>query len=220
MSALLEELIHSPQLPLYYQRIGDLLAEERRKRHEFYQTISEDDKAEFVNGEIIYHSPVKLRHTDAARRLLVLLSAFVQAHDLGFVGFEKTMLSLTRNDYEPDICFFRRERAAQFGDDQMRFPAPDFVVEVLSPSTEEIDRGIKFEDYAAHGVTEYWIIDPDTQTVEQYALQDGQYTLMTKARSGVLTSVAVEGFEIPIRAIFDQAENMAALQQIVASHRD
>ncbi len=217
MDTLLEELIHSPQLPQYYHQIGTLLAEEQRRRQEFYQTISESDKAEFINGEIIYHSPVKLRHTEAAGNLLVLLRTFVQLHNLGFVGYEKTMLALSRNDYEPNICFFRRERAAQFSPDQIKFPAPDFVVEVLSPSTEQIDRGIKFEDYAAHGVAEYWIIDPEQRIAEQYILQDERYTLLTKARSGVLASTAVEGFVIPIGALFDQAENLAALQAIVKS---
>ena len=50
----------------------------------------------------------------------------------------------------------------------MRFPAPDLVVEVLSVSTVVIDCGVAFEDYAAHGVGGYWMIDPDTKTVEQY----------------------------------------------------
>ena len=42
----------------------------------------------------------------------------------------------------------------------MKYPAPDFIAEILSPSTDERDRGIKFEDYAAHGVGEYWLLDP------------------------------------------------------------
>jgi Uma2 family endonuclease len=43
---------------------------------------------------------------------------------------------------------------------------PDLVVEVLSPSTESRDRGIKLERYRHYGVPEYWIVDPDEQTVE------------------------------------------------------
>lgn len=50
----------------------------------------------------------------------------------------------------------------------MRFPAPDLVVEVLSASTVAIDCSVAFEDSAAHGVGEYWLLDPDTKTVEQY----------------------------------------------------
>lgn len=91
------------------------------------------------------------------------------------------MVSLTLNDYEPDICYFNAAKAAAFQPDQMRFPAPDFIVEVLSASMEANDRGVKFDDYAAHGVAEYWLIDPDTQTVEQYRLHGDAYELAIKA---------------------------------------
>ena len=64
------------------------------------------------------------------------------------------MVSLTRNDYEPDICFFGVAKAAQLTPDQMRFPVPDLVVEVLSETTQAVDRGVKFDDCAAHGVAE------------------------------------------------------------------
>ena len=61
----------------------------------------------------------------------------------------------------PDICFWSKEKADGFLDDQMIFPAPDFVVEILSKSTTKNDRTIKHQDYAAHGIREYWIIDPN-----------------------------------------------------------
>jgi Uma2 family endonuclease len=96
---------------------------------------------------------------------------------------------------------------------QLKFPAPDFIAEVLSPGTEAVDRGVKFVDYAAHGVAEYWIIDPETETVEQYALRGAEYKLQIKARTGTLASLAVADFVIPVRALFDPAENLAALAQ-------
>lgn len=215
MAIAIDKLLESPQLVLYYEQIRDLLADEQKRRAEFYAQIDEDRKVEFINGAMIFQSPVKLRHNEAGRHLLVLMSVFINRRQLGLVGFEKLLISLTRNDYEPDICFFTRERAAEFSPDQMQFPAPDFVAEVLSPSTEAIDRGIKFTDYAAHGVGEYWIIDPDAQTVEQYVLHTGTYSLLTKARSGEIVSSAVPGFSIPIRAIFDPAEHQAALQSLL-----
>lgn len=102
-----------------------------------------------------------------------------------------------------------------FAPDQLKFPAPDLVVEVLSPSTEAIDRGIKFEAYALHGVREYWLIDPEQEFIEQYALHGDTYELVIKARTGTISSAAVPGFEIPVRAIFDPAEQLAALRAIL-----
>lgn len=216
MTTIIDQLLHSPQLSLYYQQIHAVLEAERVRRQHFYDTVTEQEKAEFINGEVVVQSPAKFEHTATAGNLFVLLRTYVELHNLGFVGYEKMLISLTRNDYEPDICFFGTEKAAQFTPKQMQFPAPDFVVEVLSPSTEENDRGLKFEDYAAHGVREYWLIDPDTQTVEQYVLQDATYHLLIKARSGTIASATVDGFDIPIRAIFDKAVNLQVLHQIVA----
>ena len=100
----------------------------------------------------------------------------------------------------------------------MRFPAPDLVVEVLSETTQAIDRGVKFDDYAAHGVAEYWIVDPVTETLEQYRLPENgdTYELVIKAMTGQVRSVAIPGFEIPVRAIFDPQVNRSALQTILA----
>ncbi|VAW35123.1 hypothetical protein MNBD_CHLOROFLEXI01-2363 [hydrothermal vent metagenome] len=213
---MVQKLLDSPRLSLYANQIQAVLNDERARRHAFYNQINEGDKAEFINGKIIFHSPVKLRHNAVMRRLLILITSYVQGLDLGFVGFEKIMVSLTRNDYEPDICFFNKETSEQFSPDQMRFPAPDFVVEVLSDSTAKHDRGVKFDDYAAHGIKEYWIIDPVSEMVEQYQLQNDSYALIIKAKTGQLISLSVPGFVIPIRAIFDEAENRSALQQILA----
>ena len=213
--ATVQQLIRSPRLPLIVQQFQLLLQEEREERERFYEEMSEQQKVEFINGETIVQSPVKLRHSIASLNLATLLNAYVRKHRLGFVGHEKILIALTRNDYEPDLCYFGNTKAEPFQPDQMKFPAPDFVVEVLSPATEAIDRGIKFEDYAAHGVTEYWIIDPHQEHIEQYRLKDQEYELLVKVRTGIIQSVAVSGFDIPVRAIFDEDEQLATLQAIL-----
>jgi Uma2 family endonuclease len=215
MATIIDQLLQSPKLVIYHQRLLTMLEAEQERREKFYATITENIKAEFINGEMIMHSPAKYEHTTTAKFLFKVLDTYVERHHLGYVGYEKMLITLTRNDYEPDICFFRSEVATTFMPKQMQFPAPDLIVEVLSPSTENIDRGIKFEDYAAHGVGEYWLIDPDTRIVEQYLLDGDVYALQIKARSGIITSTAVEGFTIPIAAIFESNANMAALQDIL-----
>ncbi len=126
------------------------------------------------------------------------------------------MVALTRNDYEPDLCFFGNEKAKKFKRKQAQFPAPDFIVEVLSDSTAKNDRETKFQDYAAHGVGEYWIVDEEKQIVEQYFLQNEQYELLLKAKDGSIESVVLTKFKIPIRAIFDETENLKALAILIS----
>ena len=220
---LVEQLIQSPKFPLHLKQLQEIFYREQQKREEFYQTITETDKAEFINGEVVFQSPVKFQHDAASGALFSLIRTFVAMHDLGHVGHEKIMISLTRNDYEPDICFFSKTKSEQFLPEQTRFPAPDFIAEVLSDSTKAKDRGIKSEDYAAHGVGEYWLVDPGQEYVEQYILRgesnghERLYELLVKSNSGNLKSSVITGFEIPIRAIFDEKENLKALHKIVRS---
>ena len=220
----IQQLLRSPRLPLVVSQLEAALEAERQARQRFYDQVTEFQKAEFINGEIIMQSPARLQHTLARKHLSMLFSAYVQKHHLGLVGDEKMLVALARNDYEPDICFFAPEKASAFSPDQMKFPAPDLIVEVLSPTTESFDRGVKFEDYALHGVREYWLVDPEHQTVEQYLLPSegnpdreefSAYQLAIKARSGILQSEVIGGFEIPVRAIFDPAENLVVLQDIL-----
>lgn len=211
-----QQLLRSPRLPEAMRRLQAAMRAEARKRRYFYEVVTEHQKAEFINGEIVVQTPVKYRHNQVSLHLASLMNAYVQQRGLGAVGHEKLLVTLTRNDYEPDICFFGVEKASHFTPDQTRFPAPDMVVEVMSESTEAIDRGVKFEDYAAHGVSEYWLVDPTAETIEQYVLAESGYELAVKVKTGTIASVVVTGFEIPVRAVFDGKEHLAALQAILA----
>lgn len=214
MSRLPEQLLRSPQLPQQMRQLEELLTAERRRREQFYHEMTEDGKWEFINGEVIRESPARYGHITAAEFLGRLLSFYADKHRLGYVAREKALVCLPRNDYEPDICFFSNAKAASFTRDQIKFPAPDFIVEVLSPGTEHIDRGVKFEDYSVNGVAEYWLVDPDKEQVEQYVLRGDEYVLLAALTSGEITSRVMTGFTINARAIFDREMNLAALQNL------
>lgn len=98
------------------------------------------------------------------------------------------------------------------------YPAPDLVVEVLSKSTKKNDQEVKSEDYAAHGVSEYWIIDPTRQTVELFAIDTDTeaYAVVGTFRIGdSISSRQLPGFTIPVKAIFDASANVAALRTLL-----
>jgi hypothetical protein len=139
-------------------------------------------------------------HLIATGNLFTLLSTFVALHDLGQVDVEKA-------------------KAARFHPDQMQHPAPDLIVEVISKGTAARDRGIKYEDYAAHGVKEYWIIDPDRQTAEQYLLDHELMEYNQKKLLSIkdtLDSIIVPGFFVPLKAIFDKQANLAFLKTMIS----
>jgi Uma2 family endonuclease len=180
------------------------LAGRTKSRFEFWADVDEGKKAEFILGEIIYHSPVYGRHWMASTNILGFLIPHVRENSSGKVGVEKVMIRLTRNDYEPDICFWNKDKSAQFEPKQSAFPAPDFVVEILSDSTKTRDYGIKMTDYALHGVQEYWIVDVEHETVEQYLLNGKVFELAQKLKDGMLESEVISGFRMGIKEIFSE----------------
>ncbi len=216
LETLLEPLRHSPLLPEAVARLQRQMDEERERRERFYEEMTPDQKIEFIDGEVILHSPARNRHLDVTLMLAKLLSTYVSIHQLGEVKMEKCLVVFPRNDYEPDVVFFSNEKV-NFVDDTMKFPVPDLVVEVLSKSTEGRDRGVKFEDYAANGVGEYWIVNAMASVLEQYVLSDAGYELRLKSGSGKLASEVVAGFEVELAAFFDEAKNLAALRSLLAA---
>ena len=72
MDTLLTPLMQSPRLPAYVQQLSDYLKAEQQKRAEFYRTIRDGEKAEFVNGEIVCHSPAKEKHNLIVQNLTFL----------------------------------------------------------------------------------------------------------------------------------------------------
>ena len=210
----LAELERSPELFDHIAHLQRVAEEEQRRREQFYNDLDEDTKAEFINGKVILHSPVKRGHLRANFYITRLLGEYVEEHYMGENYVEKCLIRCRRNDYEPDICFFSKVRCAELDVDQLIFPPPDLAIEILSPSTESNDRTLKLQDYARHGVGEYWIVDADKRMVEQYVLAPESKDYELKARLTVgarLTSTVLSGFTVPVAALFERRENQRAL---------
>jgi Uma2 family endonuclease len=207
MNDVLDPILRTPKMRILMNDLEVRWRNEQRLREQFYHDIQPGDKWEFINGEKIMHSPAKEKHTEARKSLSMLLQIYTVSRDLGKTHDETSLVSLTRNDYLPDILFFKKERAAAFKPDTWQYPIPDFIVEVLSDSTEQTDRTTKMEDYAAHGALEYWLVDTDQQSVEQYLLDEASNTFRLYAKKTIkdqIESQVISGFDIPVAAIFDE----------------
>lgn len=207
---------NSPQFPELVNRLAQRAENERQRRDVFYRDMRPDQKIEFINGEVILHSPAKMRQLEVTLWIARLMSAHVERLSKGAVFSEKCLCVFPRNDYESDVVFFGPEKASTFDGDTLRFPIPDLAVEVLSKSTETRDRGIKFEDFSTHGVTEYWIVDAETAIVEQYVREGDELKLRTKSATGTLACIAIEGLILPIESFFDSTKNLDELTKILS----
>jgi Uma2 family endonuclease len=173
-------------------------------------------RAEFINGEVIVQTAARDNHTISIRSIGRILDLFVTTRKLGVVRTEQALTGFDRNDYAPDICFWENRKAATVNRETTVYPVPDLIAEILSASTERFDRGAKFEDYAANAVSEYWIVDPDEKSIEQYIERQGKYELRGKLIPGQnVQSIAIAGLEMPVNAAFDEEENLAMLRQIL-----
>jgi len=75
----------------------------------------------------------------------------------------------------PDLAGWRRERKLKFPTGHKVEIVPDWICEILSPSTRSIDREIKMPLYARHGVSFFWLVEPVEHVVEAYRLESGEW---------------------------------------------
>ena len=118
---------------------------------------------------------------------------------------EQAMVRMERSDMMPDLAYWSPEKARHFKSDTKLFPTPDFVVEVLSPSTERYDRGKKMQEYAANGVREYWLVHPEERYVEQYMLKNESFEMKARhaAPDSAVECIVLEGLRLTLNKIFD-----------------
>lgn len=171
---------------------------------EFLAWCDEDTRAEWVDGEVVLLSPASRRHQDLADFLTAILRAYVEAHRLGLVlsaPFQmKTGPDLPGR--EPDLLFVASENLGRLRDRYLDGPA-DLVVEVVSPETRLRDRGEKLAEYEAGGVREYWILDPDWQRADFFALgPDGRYDRRRPGPDGVYRSEVIEGLWLRVEELW------------------
>ena len=103
---------------------------------------------------------------------------------------------------QPDVLFICAARLSIVGEDAIE-GAPDLVVEVLTPSTFYKDLRKKMTAYAQFGVQEYWIVDPETQTIEIYTRRDDKLQLAQKFSSGEnVESVLLPGLRLAVGEVF------------------
>jgi len=84
-------------------------------------------------------------------------------------------LSLDKDVTVPDLAGWRHERMRKFPTSHKFEIVPDWICEILSPSTRSIDREIKMPLYARYGVSSVWLVEPIEHVVEAYRLQDGEW---------------------------------------------
>lgn len=137
--------------------------------------------AEILFGELVTHPRPAPPHASAASALGGVLTPpfqFGRGGSGGWVFLDEPELHLGKHVAVPDIAGWRRERLPALPETAWIATAPDWVCEVLSPSTEAYDRGEKRLIYAEAGVAHVWHVDPVLKMLEVFELREGKWLLL------------------------------------------
>ena len=156
-----------------------------------------------VEGELIMAPAPNRYHQEILSNLLFIFMSFLKKHRIGKVYPSPFDVCLDEiNVLQPDILFVsnaRRSVLTKAGAEG----APDLVIEILSPSNAALDRVRKRDVYARCGVAEFWIISPESRTVQVYRLQeDAAKPVLIRGEHETLESPLLPGLTIDLREVF------------------
>jgi Uma2 family endonuclease len=137
--------------------------------------------AEIINGSLHTHPRPVLRHGAASVALITSLGApfqFGRGGPGGWIFIDEPELHLGPHVVVPDLAGWRTDRLPAVPDAPWIDLVPDWVCEILSPSTEALDRGGKRRVYATYGLKHYWLLSVPKRQLEAYELRDGNFVLL------------------------------------------
>jgi Uma2 family endonuclease len=162
--------------------------------------------AELIEGELVTHPRPAPRHAVASGALLGELTGPFQkgrGGPNGWIFANEPELHLGRHVIVPDLAGWRRERLPAYPDSAYFTLAPDWVCEVLSPSTSRMDRGVKRAIYARAGVQHLWLLDPAERVLEAFSLTNDTWLLAGVATGNDAISLApFEAITFPMGVLF------------------
>ncbi len=162
------------------------------------------NRYEIIDGELIVTPAPIPPHELLTIELVFRFGEVVRPGRLGRLFTAPVDVLLPGGDaLEPDLVFIRADRLDIVGPAAIEGP-PDIVVEILSPSTRARDLGRKMELYAALGVPEYWIVDPDARTATLFALRGETYEPIPQ-QEGRVRSTVLPDLEFDVAALFAAA---------------
>ncbi|MDB9537532.1 Uma2 family endonuclease [Dolichospermum planctonicum CS-1226] len=147
--------------------------------------LSENDKVELINGEIIEMSPIGRRHTACVNRLNSVFSELLGKKVI--VAVQNPILLNNLSEPEPDIALLKpRTDFYESGHPQ---PQDIFLLIEVADSSIEYDRDVKIPLYASSGITEVWLVDIYQQViiVYRYPSENGYRDIQTLSRGEKLS---------------------------------
>lgn len=161
---------------------------------------------ELIDGEHYVTPSPNRKHQQVSGSLHLLIAGWLEHRPIGQIYYAPFDVVLSRFDVvEPDLLYVSNERAGEVLTAANVQGAPELVVEIGSPGTRTRDETIKRRLYERAGVAEYWLVDPELDTVRVYRREADRFARAVELSAGagdVLTTPLLPGLELPLSRIF------------------
>jgi Uma2 family endonuclease len=159
-------------------------------------------RLELVEGEIALSPSPTPDHSFAEIKLIHLLESHIEKHGLGELHSDVDTILNRFTVRRPDILYFSKARTNLIGKKAMQGP-PDLAIEIISPSSVDVDRVDKFAQYRNAGVANYWIVDPAEKTIEAFRLRAKKYVSAGRGEKNQTVHLPpFEDLEIPLSRLW------------------
>jgi Uma2 family endonuclease len=172
-----------------------------------YMEIPDGDTSiyELINGNIVRRGSPHSIHQIIQFNLMRLIGNYVVDKKIGQVmGAPMDVFFDDDNAPQPDIFFIKKEREKIIEMNGLVWGAPDLIIEIISEGTAKNDRVHKKALYERCSVSEYWIVDPPSKSIEVYTLENQRYTLLDIFEiEGKMVSVLFPDLDLDVKEIFN-----------------
>jgi len=175
--------------------------------YEDYLLFPEDGKRhELIDGEHYMTPAPSTKHQRVSLNLATAFKIFLKQHKIGEVFDAPTDVVLSPPDVvQPDLLFVSSQRSSIITEKCIQ-GSPELIIEILSETTRKTDEVIKRKLYERHDVREYWIVDPELETVKVYRMTDQGYVRaaeLARETGDRLMTPLLPGLQIPLAEIFE-----------------
>ena len=175
-----------------------------------YSTWDDDQRWELIDGVAYAMAAPTAAHQDICGELFSQFHNFLRGKPckVFFAPFDVRLFANQDDEtdesddtvVQPDLLVVCDRR--KLSDGKSCKGAPDLIIEILSPSTTNKDRILKFQKYLEAGVREYWIVDPNAQTVRVFLLKDGKFTRRKYGKTDTVAVTVLPGLTISLPDVF------------------
>jgi Uma2 family endonuclease len=175
-------------------------------RYTYDQLVAElpesNQPCELWDGELVMSPTPSFYHQEIALAFYRILFDWVSPRRFGkVIAAPMDMVLSPHRVVQPDVLFIAQERLHVI--QRVVMGPADLVAEVVSLGGRQRDRMEKRDLYEQYGVREYWIIDPESKTVEVLALDSGRYVLSARCGMGqIASSRLLSGFQVSVDPLF------------------